>query len=75
MLTVLIISLTFPGFALGYQKSDKKSKSKGNASEYSVGQEVEVDYYNKWRPGVVVALPNSGRTRREQENQGLLRSR
>ncbi|MFN8856101.1 MAG: SHD1 domain-containing protein [Planctomycetaceae bacterium] len=67
MLTVLIISLTFPGFALGYQKSDKKSKSKGNASEYSVGQEVEVDYYNKWRPGVVVALPNSGRIQVEFE--------
>jgi len=67
LLTLLVISLMIPSVAVGYQKADKKSKSKGGGAEFSIGQEVEVEYFNKWRPGVVVALPNSGRIQVEFE--------
>ena len=64
----LMVCLSLAGGALGYQKSDKKGKAtKGADSAYEIGQEVEVEYFSKWRPGKVVGLPASGRIQVEFE--------
>jgi hypothetical protein len=67
-LSSLLVCLILANPALGFQKGEKKGKaSKGADAAFAIGQEVEVEYFNKWRPGVVVALPASGRIQVEFE--------